>query len=355
VRFLINDYIKKLILVLLLVVTAYVFFLLLPYLATIFRFVIKIITPFIIAFAIAFILQPIVCFFNKKGLSRGLSVAVVLLIFVAAVILTLVLTVPHLVTELKLLIAKVPDILEDIKGILDDFAKLFKFLPEKYQPNYENVNGFLSKYMSKLGNIPENILNKLTSILSTLVLVPMILIYFLLDYEKILCALRNYLIKNNKIRFKNYLADLNKIMGSYFRGVFLVMIILTIAFSIAFFIIDLEFAIFFGLIIGITNIIPYVGSYIGGAFPFVFALAESPQKAFTVLAISVVFQTLESDLLSPYIHSKRVKIHPLIVLFTLIVFGSLFGIFGMMVAVPILSMIKITLKHYPLRIKKKNL
>ncbi|HHU55477.1 MAG TPA: AI-2E family transporter [Acholeplasmataceae bacterium] len=350
-----NENIKKLIFILLLAVTCYVFFLLLPYLAIIFRYIIKIITPFIIAFALAFILQPIVCFFQNKGLSRGLSVAVVLIIFLATVILTIVLTIPHLVSEVKLLIERVPIILKDIKHILDEFAKLFDFLPEKYRPNYDNVNGFLSKYLSEIGAIPNNLLNKLTRILSTLILVPMILIYFLLDYEKILCSLRNYLIKTNKIRFKNYLADLNKIMGSYFRGVFLVIIILTIAFSIAFFIIDLDFAIFFGLIIGITNIIPYLGSYIGGAFPFIYALAESPQKAFTVLAISVVFQTLESDLLSPYIHSKQIKIHPLIVIFFLLVFGSLFGIIGMMVAVPILSMIKITLKHYPIRIKKKNM
>lgn len=327
----------------------------LPLITSIFNFVVKILTPFIIAFALAFVLQPVVNFFQTKGLKRGLAVAVVLLIFVVVSILTIVLTVPHLVSEIKLLVKKVPIILDDVKEIINNFANNFNFLPKDYQPNYDNINGFLSDYIVKLEHLPQTILNKTTKILGTLVLVPMILIYFLLDYEKILCSIRNFLIKKDMIRIKNYLGELNKTMGSYFRGVFIVMLILSTAFSIAFFIIGLDFAIFFGLIIGITNVIPYIGSYIGAAFPFLFALAESPQKAILVVITSIILQTLESDLLTPYVQSKQIKIHPLIVILSLLIFGTLFGIIGMMVAVPVLSIIKITLKHYPLRIKKKTL
>jgi len=352
---LLNDTIKKLILILLLVVNIYLIYLILPFIATVLNFIIKILIPFVIAFALAFILQPLVNFFQMKGLKRGLAVAVVLFTFLAAIVLTLTLTLPHLIAEVKLLINKVPIILEDAKKMIDDFANNFNFLPENFQPNYQNLNGFLNKYIIKLENFPQLVLNKVTSIIGTLILVPMILIYFLLDYERLLNLVRNYLIKHDKIRFKNYLGELNKVMGSYFRGVFLVMIILSVAFAIAFYIIGLDFALFFGLIIGITNVIPYLGSYIGAAFPFLFALSESPQKAILVVIISIILQTLESDLLTPYVQSKQVKIHPLIVILGLLVFGSLFGIIGMMIAVPILSIIKITLKHYPLRIKKKRL
>jgi predicted PurR-regulated permease PerM len=309
--------------------------------------------PFIIAFALAFVLQPVVRFFQNKGLGRGLSVIVVLTLFVVVVFLIVQTTLPHLIKEIKQLIVELPKITSEIKELLNNFSKRFDFLPSDYQPNFDNINTFFSRYVIRLGNFPKIFVDRIISYLSIMILVPMILIYFLLDYEKILCGIRNFLVRNNKVRLKNYLADLNKIMGSYFRGVFIVMIIISTVFSIVFTFLGLDFAVFFGIIIGLTNIIPYLGSYIGGALPLLFALLESPQKALLVLIFSVIIQTIESDVLTPYIQSKHIKIHPLIVILGLLVFGSLFGVIGMMVAVPILSIIKITLKHYPI-IKTKN-
>lgn len=351
---LLNESIKKLIFILLLVVTIYVAILLLPFVLVVLKFICKLLIPFIIAFALAFILQPVVRFFQNKGLNRVLAVVLVLVSFVIIVALIVQFTLPHFVKDIKLLIVRIPEISDEVKEILDDFSKRFDYLPSNYQPNFNNINNFFNRYIIKLGNFPKIFLDKIVSYLSIMILIPLILIYFLIDYEKILCSIRNFLIRHNKIRFKNYLADLNKIMGSYFRGIFIVMLIVTIAFSIAFSLINLEFAIFFAIILGITNIIPYLGAYIGGAFPFLFALLESPKKALLVLIICFIIQTLESDVLTPYIHSKNIKIHPLIVILTLLVFASLMGIIGMMIAVPVLSIIKITLKHYPIIKTKPN-
>ena len=345
---LINDYIKKLIFILLLVVTIYVAILILPFILQALKFIAKLLIPFLIAFALAFVLQPVVRFFQNKGLNRILSVVVVLVSFIVIVVLVVQMTIPRFIKDVKLLIIELPNITEQVKVIFDDFSKRFDYLPSNYQPNFNNINTFINRYILKLGNFPKMFMDKFLSYISIMILVPMILIYFLLDYEKILCSLRNFLVKHNKVRFKNYLADLNKIMGSYFRGVFLVMLFVTIAFSVAFYLINLKFAIFFAIILGITNIIPYLGAYIGGALPFLFALLESPQKALLVLIVCFVIQTIESDVVSPIIQSKQIKIHPLIVILTLLLFASLMGIVGMMIAVPVLSIIKITLRHYPL-------
>lgn len=349
---LLNEYIKRIILLLLVIVSIYVAVLLLPFLFGVFRFIFEMLLPFIIGFALAFILQPIVRFFQNKGLKRWLAVVVVLSLFTIIVYFALALTIPHLISDMKELIRQAPKITSELKIVFDDFGKRFDFLPEEYRPNFENINLFINRYLIRFGSFPSEFFEKIVSYLSIIILVPMIVIYFLLDYEKILCSFRNFLIQHKYIRFKNYLADLNQIMGSYFRGVFIVIIIMMIAFSIAFSIIGLEFAVFFAVIIGITNLIPYLGSYIGGAFPFLFALMDSPKKAILVLIISFVFQTLESDLLTPYVQSKNIKIHPLLVILALLVFGSLFGILGMMMAVPILSMLRITLKHYPIMKRK---
>ena len=107
--------------------------------------------------------------------------------------------------------------------------------------------------------------------------------------------------------------------------------------------------------LGITNIIPYLGAYIGAVLPVTFALTESPQKALVVIIICITIQTIESNMISPYIHGRRTNIHPLVVVLGLLIFGGLFGIIGMMVAVPILLIFKITLKHYPIKLKKVSL
>lgn len=348
-----NDKLNKILYIILIGVLLYIGMLLLPYLLVVLRFIIRIIIPFIIAFAIAFILQPMVRFFQNRKISRGLSVIIVLAIFVAAIFILAQATIPHFVKDVKLLISDLPKITSELEELLNNFAKKFDYLPVEYRPNFDNISSFFSKHIIKIGNFPTTFFNKFLSYISIIILVPMILIYFLLDYEKILCKFRNYLTTHNKIRFKNYLADLNKIMGSYFRGVFIVMIIVSVAFTIAFWSIGLEFALFFGIIIGVTNIIPYVGAYIGGSLPVLFALLDSPKKAIIVVIISIILQTLESDVLTPFVQSRHIKIHPLIVLLSLIVFGALFGIIGMMISLPILSILKITFEHYPINIFKK--
>lgn len=342
------EYIKRLILVLLIAVTAYVTFLVFPTLVYIFKFLLKIILPFIIAFAISFILQPIINWLQIRVKKRGLAVLIVMILFVGLIVFLIYTSVPILISELKEFIIQLPAILEQLETLVDNFAKKLDFLPINYQPTFENLNNFLAKYINNLTTISGDIFSKLLSYFSILILIPMILVHFLLDYEKILCRFRDYLVKSNKIHFKNYLGELNQAMSSYFRGAFLVMLILTLAATAAFLIVGLDFAFFFGIIIGITNIIPYLGPYIGATFPVIYALLDSPNKAITIIVIIFILQNLENNFVSPYIHSRQTKTHPLLVLLFLSIFGRLFGVFGMLIAVPILSIVKITFKYYPI-------
>ena len=182
----------------------------------------------------------------------------------------------------------------------------------------------------------------------------MTLFYFLIDYEKIICYFRNKLIENDKIHLKNYLGELNKSISKFVKTTFVIMLLVLGMSTIAFWIAGLEYPLFFGVIIAVTNIIPYIGPYLGGVFPVLFALIDSEVKALAILIIIIVIQIIESDIISPYLHGKNNDIHPLIVIFGLIIFGKLFGVVGMIISVPLLSMIKITLKYYPIKLFNKT-
>ena len=345
-----NKYIKKTILFLLTVLSIYVFILTIPFIKKILIFILKVLVPFIISFVLAFILQPLVAFFQKYLKKRSFAVTVVIIILLVTIIFLLKTTIPYSIKEIKLLIKNFPEILEELEAMVNKFDSKFDFLPIDYQPTFENINDFLSQYVSKISSFPQIIFNKLLSYISVIVIIPMLLVYLLLDYEKVLCSIRDYLVKNEKIKFKDYLGELNQKMSSYFRATFLVMLILIIVCSSSFLIIDLSYPLFFACIIAITNIIPYVGPYIGGAFPVVFALLSSPKKALIVLLIVFIVQLIESNFLTPYIQSKKTDNHPLLVILFLLIFEKLFGIIGMLIAIPALTIIKTTLKYYPIKL-----
>jgi predicted PurR-regulated permease PerM len=125
---------------------------------------------------------------------------------------------------------------------------------------------------------------------------------------------------------------------------FLLSIISTILFSI----IGIEHSLLWGIIIGTTNVIPYIGPYIGGAIVVTFTLLTSYKKAFIVLIVIVILQLIESNFISPNIHSKTVKTSPILVLLFVSIFGQILGIFGMIIAVPILSIFQILVNKIPI-------
>lgn len=342
----INDYIKKLIFVLLLILIIYLTYLALPFAIAIGKFILRIIVPFLFSFAIAFILQPVVVFFQKFIKNRICAVLIVLLLFTGLLFLAGYIISPYLIKEIKNLIENLPKIMDDLQKAVDNFADHLDFLPDSYRPTFENLNIFLAKYLGDLANIPNLILDKFFKYASLLVVIPMTIIYFLIDYEKILCKLRDYLIEHNRIHCRNYLGEMHQVLSSYVRGTFLVMVILFVVSAIVFMILDLDFAIFFAIICAITNVIPYLGPYLGAAFPVLYALISSPTKALIVALCVFIIQNIESNILTPYINSKRIKTHPLIGIMFLLAFGYIFGFVGMIFATPVLAIIRITLKYY---------
>lgn len=343
-----TEKIKKIIYILLLSLVIYLFFLIVPKLTNIFDFIFDIIKPFLIAFVLSFLLQPLVLFIQKFVKKRGIAVAIILVLLMIVIIVFCKYVANILIYELEHLSIKMPEIIKELETILN---KIFSSIPlfKNYSISLENLinenNNFIEDKI-----FTSETLNKLLSGFKYLLITPIILVYFLLDYENILNKLRQYLINNNKDKFKNYLGELNKTMSSYIRGVLLVMLILFTVFSIIFAILDVENGMVFALIIAITNVIPYLGSWIGTSLPVLYVLLTSYKKAIIVLVICVVIQTLEADVLTPLIQGKKTKLHPLIIVLSLLFFGSLFGFIGMLIAVPMAAIINITLKYYPINL-----
>lgn len=347
----INYKIKKLAYILLLIVNSYLFLLMIPKIYPIISFIFKIIFPFLVAFIISFLLNPIVIILEKQVKKRWLAVLIVLLVSIIIIFFFTNYILNILINEVEELNNKLPSILKQLDDKLNSIINNIPLVKDFNINLYETINKYLNE--SKI-NINSETINKLFSILKYIFITPIILIYFLLDFEKIKENIKSYLIKNNKHKLIDYLSDLNKTMISYFKGIFLVMTILFMTFSTVFLILKVENGLFFAFLIAITNIIPYLGSWIGTSIPVLYVLITDTNKAIIILIICIIIQTLESDFITPMIQGKQIKLHPLIVVLSLLVFGSLFGFLGMIIAVPISAILKVTMKHYPFKILKKT-
>lgn len=345
---------KNLIIFLLLVASVFIFITIYPSIITIINYMLRLFIPFIIAFCIAYILQPVVLYFQKYMKKRILAVILALVLFAMIVFSTVKLSFPFLIKELKEFIANYDHIITGIEKLVNNFAQKFNFLPVNYQPTFDNLRGMITDYFDNMEIDPLSVISKVIDYASIIVIIPMTLVYFLIDYEKIICYIRNKLIEKNHIRLKNFLGELNRFISQYVKTTFVIMIIMMILSSLALWAVGLDYPLFFGAIIAVTNIIPYLGPYIGGAFPVLYALIDSPQKALIVLVIIVVVQLIETNIISPYLYSRNNELHPILVIMGLVIFGKIFGIIGMIISVPLIGMIRIAIKHYPIEILKSK-
>lgn len=339
-----NERIKKLVYLLLLIIIFYLLALLFPKLVIVLKFISSIIVPFLISFSIAFALNPVVTYINKFAKKRWISVTAVVIIICLLFFLLGRYSIPLVTTELSKFVMSLPDIIGQIESFVSNLIEKYQFL--KDYVSIESITQMLNDSLKGINDIPKKIIDSINKYLDIIIFIPIITIYFLLDYEKIMVKFREYLLCKGYDRLKDCLGEINKTMLSFLKGYILVLVILSITTFIALSILRVEFAALFGIIIGITDIIPFVGPYIGGAFPVIYVLIEDQKKMIYVLISIVLIQLLESNFISPYVQAKQTKNHPLVVILSLIIFGKIFGLIGMIIAVPVLSIIRIIWKYY---------
>ena len=150
-----------------------------------------------------------------------------------------------------------------------------------------------------------------------------------------------YLLVDN-IYIKKYklLVKINNIFRGYVKGILLSALVVFILSTISFYIVGLNGALLFGFICGITNIIPFIGPYMGALIPVLVSFTKSISFGIIVTVIIFIIQTIEGNIINPFIMSKSVNIHPVTSIMSLIVFEYFFGIIGMIFAIPIVAIIK---------------
>lgn len=310
--------------------------------------ILKVSTPFFIGFAIAWIFNPLVLKLEKKGIKRGFAVPIVYLLFLGFLFSFFYFLIPTVYNQLNDLIASIPSIFnqieEFIKNILNNIQGINVAEVQK------NIFATLESVMSSITtNLPEFILNSVGAIFSGIgtVLISLVIgIYMLFDFNNINEYLMKFIPKKNKDDVSSLINDMGQEVRKCVNGTLLVAFMVFVGDSIGFLAVGLKAPILFGFLCGITDLIPYIGPYIGGIAAVIVGFSQSTFIGIITTIIVIVVQLLENYVLQPIVMSKTMKLHPVTIMLGLLIFGYFFGIVGMILATPTIALFKVVYRFF---------
>lgn len=317
----------------------------------VFRFignVLNVISPLFIGFIVAWLFAPLVDKMTKKGMSRILASIIIYVVFILFLVVFFRIFIPIIYNELNELISTLPGIMTDITDFINNiFAKIDVEGVDIEGIKDSILNGITAYSNSISSSIPTTIVSIMSSLFSGLgsIFFGLIIgLYMLFDFDNVTNLLLKLIPKRYQMEIANLLEDIGREVRKSVNGTLLVACMVFVCDTIGFSIIGLKSALLFGLFCGITDLIPYIGPYIGTAVAAVVAFTQSTLVGIGVLIIAIIVQLVESYILQPVVMSRATKLHPVTIICGLLIFGHFFGIIGMILAVPIMSIFKVIWK-----------
>ncbi|MFE8703273.1 AI-2E family transporter [Cytobacillus sp. FJAT-54145] len=304
-----------------------------------------VLTPFIIAAFITYLLHPIVEKLHENNLPRWLAVLIIYLLFFGGIGLALYKGIPAFIEQLKDLTENAPDFTNQYRDWIHLVQQQTSTWPDGVQSRIEE--GILEVERA-LDQLLERVIHVLMGILNGIILfaiIPFIAFYMLKDYEILKKAVWYLTPKKWRYEGKMFLRDIDQSLGNYIRGQLLVCVLIGTLASLLFWFFNMKYPLLLGFIVGITNIIPYFGPIIGVIPAVIIAATISVKMVLISIGIIFVLQFVEGNILSPLIVGKSLHMHPLIIMLALLAGGEIGGVLGLILAVPIVAIIKVTLLH----------
>lgn len=312
-------------------------------------FIIKLLSvtsPFFIGFVIAWLLNPMVSKLTDKGMKRGLAVGIVFLLLMVLVYLFCWAVIPTLIEQINEMVKMIPEWLVDAKNFINDiFVKLTNATNMNMDDAKIQFIATIENFAKNMAtNLPETMLNIVQSLISgvgSFLIALVIGFYLLFNFNSASEHLINILPRRIKSDARDLLTNISKVLYKFVNGTLLVSLILFVVSVIGFEIIGLEAPVLFALFGAVTNIIPFVGPYIGGIPAVLVAFTQSPVIGILTLIFIVAIQGFEGNFLHPIVIGKKMDLHPVTIVISLLIFEYFFGIIGMVIATPIVAVIKI--------------
>ncbi|WP_334468535.1 AI-2E family transporter [Arsenophonus sp. PmNCSU2021_1] len=309
-----------------------------------------ILAPLLVAIVLAYLLEWPTQQLGKLGLSRLMAASIVLTIFMGISAMVFLIIVP-IVWQQGM------NLLFDLPSMVNSFNEYAKALPERYPALVDagiidmiadNLRGRLSTLGESVVKYSVASLIGIITIAIYLVLVPLMVFFLLKDKTKIIRGLQR-ILPRDRLLVGQVWQEMNQQITNYIRGKVIEMVIVGICTYIAFVFLGLRYSLFLSVVVGISVLIPYIGAVVVTIPVVLVALFQwgIGSDFWTLLIAYLIVQGLDGNLLVPILFSEAVNLHPLVIILSVVVFGGLWGFWGVFFAIPLATLIKAVMHVWP--------
>lgn len=306
--------------------------------------------PILISGFLFYMLNPLVKLltkvrYKKFRISRTGAVAIVFVLLFGLLVWGAVSLLPRLVSQVTQLIYNLPSIATEMQKAATKLINNSSVLKRIDISSYtKQFNGEISKYsqnfLSSLSSSVVTVISTITSVTIMAITIPVVLFYMLKDSEKFIPAISRFLQKKQRPEVIGLLQKMGDTISSYISGQVIECLFVGTFTAIGYMLISQPYGLLLGVIAGLTNIIPYVGPYIGIAPSLIVAFTKSPMQVVYVIIVVVIVQQVDGNLIYPNIIGRTLKIHPLTIIILLLAAGNIAGILGMILAIPFYAVVR---------------
>lgn len=306
--------------------------------------------PVLASVVIAYLLEGMVRRLESWGVMRIISVVIVFLLFIMFVVLVVFLLLPQLYNQTK-------DLITELPAMLGQAQTALLTLPAKYPEFFtvEQIKEMTNGLRDDMAAIGKSVLTwSLSSVVGAitllvyLILVPLLVFFFMKDKHQLIKWLTSYL-PDNRTLLAVVWSDVDRQIGNYVRGKFIEILIIWTVCLLTFVWLDLNYAMLLAVLVGLSVIIPYIGASVVTIPVAAVAYFQWGLTAdfYWVVVAYLIIQALDGNALVPLLFSEVVNLHPIAIIVAILVFGGLWGFWGVFFAIPLATVVQAVLKAWP--------
>ncbi len=305
-----------------------------------------ILTPFVLGVVIAYLLNPLIKRFSRKGIKRTTGAAIVTVLFYSLLIILIVVIAPIIAKESADLIDKMPEYMDKLFKLAAPYTIWFQ---ENIGANYiADAKEFMKENASKILSISGGLAGGIAAggqavigMATILILTPLVSFFMMREWPAITDWVEDLIPRQHEQMIQDIIKQIDVKLSGFIRGQLTVAFLLGLIYAIALTVAGLNYGFLIGITAGVLSIIPLVGSTVGLLISVAVAWFQTGELTYVgiIAAIFIVGQIVEGNILSPKLLGDSVGLHPLWILFALMAGGALFGILGMLLAVPVAAVV----------------
>jgi len=302
--------------------------------------------PFVLALLLVYLLAPLVDYLTDKKLPRVAATFCAYIVLFSIFTLIMLVVIPRLVDAFQEISSELPQYIDAAKkhaASLQEKYRGLRLLLEREELTdwiFQGIGALTGKVAQSIVRVPAGIFLFILSLIVSF--------YLLKDARNIRSALINYIPKEYQKKVSEFLTDVDKILGGYIRGQLIIGAVVGTSIGIGLFLLRIKYAFVLGTVAGVFNVVPYFGTVIAITPALLLGLIKDPFSAWIFVWVILLFigvSQVEMYFLAPRILSRKVRLHPVAIIFAIVVGGAALGIMGVLLAIPALAILKALFIH----------